>query len=1111
MKCPQCQHENRPQAKFCEECATTLARTCASCGAQLSAAAKFCPQCARPAAEYAVRQPRLASPDAYTPKHLAEKILTSRSALEGERKQVTVLFCDIVESTGLAERLDPEFMHELMDKTLRLMAEAVHRYQGTVNQFLGDGLMALFGAPMALEDHALRAVQAALAIRETVNGYSDQLKRERGIEIRLRLGLNTGPVVVGRIGDDLRMDYTAIGDTTNLAARMQVLAEAGTILITEATYRLVEGYIRSESLGPVQVKGRSEPVIAHRVTGRRPPRTRLDLSAERGLTPLVGRERELEILHARLAEAKGGHGQLVGIMGEPGAGKSRLLYEFRKGLEGERLTWLAGHCVSYGQATPYLPLLEILRANFQIEDEDNPLQIGEKFRQGVRQLDPALEATLPLLRELFGLPIEDERLRQMDAKDKRQKTFEAVRALTLAGSQRRPLVVIVEDLHWIDQSSEEYLTFLIDTLAGMSVLLLLSYRPGYVVRSADKTYYTRIALNLLTESEAESMVATLLGSQQLPADLLPIIWQKAEGNPLFVEEVTRSLSERGLLTRTDGEIRWARNAVVELPMTVQDIIRARIDGLEEPVKRTVQTAAVIGREFGHRLLERISEMAAEVQHYVETLKDLELIHEKRFFPELEYIFKHAVTQDVAYQSLLSQRRKEIHGIIGEAIEELYADRLDEQVAILAYHYARSDRQEKAVEFALRAGDRAARFSANAEATTFYEQALRILGDLATSTRRDELHVDATIKLASVATTRQHFERDLTNLDAAHAIARRLDDRRRTAQALYWIARTHYVRGNLNDAIQFAEQSLALGDALGDDDLVVWPMNLTGRICTVVGDYVKATSMLQRCVPLFEQMGNLNELATASGILGVVLAATGEFPEALKFSDQGVRIALEIQNLPAEAAAYYYRAIVYERKGEWVTVVEDCRAGLEVAQRIPDPFRTYVLTCLLGYGLFRLGQEPQGLETLQHGIKLAEELGTTYLLAWGVTWLCDAYLAQRDWDAALACASRALRLVTTGPDVYGEGLASRCYGEALCQSDPARLEEAEAHIRRAIALQEDKAMKPQPARSYAACARLLQVKGKGDEAREYLDKARAMFRELGMQWDQQRLSEVFTGL
>jgi tetratricopeptide (TPR) repeat protein len=601
------------------------------------------------------------------------------------------------------------------------------------------------------------------------------------------------------------------------------------------------------------------------------------------------------------------------------------------------------------------------------------------------------------------------------------------------------------------------------------------------------------------------MVATLLGSRHLPADLRPLIWQKAEGNPLFVEEVTRSLWERGLLVRTDGEIRWARDAVVELPMTVQDIIRARIDGLEEPVKRTVQSAAVIGREFGHRLLERISEMAAEVQHYVETLKRLELIHEKRFFPELGYIFKHAVTQDVAYQSLLSQRRKEIHGIIGEAIEDLYADRLDEHAAILAYHYARSERREKAVAFALRAGDKAARFSANAEATTFYEEALRLLVDLPASTRRDGLHVDATVKLASVATTRQHFERDLTNLDAAHSIAERLGDQRRIAQVLYWIARTHYVRGNLNDAIQFAERSLAVGDALGGDDLVVWPINLTGRIYTVVGDYVKATSMLQRCVPMFERMGNLNELATASGILGVVLAATGEFPEALKFSDQGLGIAREAQNLPAEGAGYYYRAIVYERKGEWSSVVEDCRAGLDVAERTPDPFRIYVLTCLLGYGLFRLGQEERGLETLQRGIRLAEELGTTYLLAWAVTWLCDCHLARRDWDAALASASRAQTLVATGPDMYGESLASRLYGEALCQSDPARLEEAEGHIRRAIALQEGKAMKPQLARSYVACARLLKLKGEGDGARGYLDKARTLFQEMGMQWDEEQLA------
>ena len=1111
MKCPRCQQETPLDADFCPECGATLAVVCPRCATVNAPTHKFCKKCGQAIGSGAGRGQiglRSTAPSSYTPKHLAEKILTSKSALEGERKQVTILFCDIVDSTRLAESLDPERMHELMDHALRLMAEAVHRYEGTVNQFLGDGLMALFGAPVALEDHALRAAQAALAIRETLAGYSEQLKHEHGVEIQLRVGLNTGLVVVGRIGDDLRMDYTAVGDATNLAARIQALAEPGAILVTETTHRLIEGYVRSEALGLMPIKGRGEPVAVFRITGRRRARRRFDVMAERGLTPLAGREGELQLLHDCLKRVKAGQGQAVTIVGDAGVGKSRLVHEFHRSLGGERVTWLEGHCMAYGQIAPYLPVLEGLRASFGIEDGDNQLQIEEKLRQGVRQLDAAgLEWTLPFLCELLTSR-EDPTLRHLEPKEKRKKTFEAMLALTVAGAQRRLLIIVQEDLHWIDKTSEDYLAFLVVSLAGLRALLITTQRPGYAIRWADKTYHTRIALTLLDEREVETMVTGLLGTAGLPDELLRLVQERAEGNPLFVEEITTSLQERGVLVRTNDGVRWARGAPVEFPSTVQDIIRARLDRLEDPVKRTAQTAAVIGREFGLGLLARISELSAEVQGYLETLTHLELIHEKRFSPEIEYVFKHAVIQDVAYQSLLLQRRKDLHTAIGTAIEELYADRLDEQAAILSYHYARSHRPDRAVGFALVAGDRAAKLYANAEAATYYEEALRILGNLPVSPQRDELHVDATIKLASVATTRQHFERDMTNLDATLTVARRLDNQRRTAQVLYWIARTHYVRGNLNKAVQFAEQSLVLGDTLPDDDVVVWPVNLIGRIYTVLGDYAKATSMLQRCVPLFERLGNLNELATASGILGVALAVTGQFQEALKFADQGLRIAHEIQNLPAQAADYYYRAWVYEQQGEWARVVDDCRAGLEVAERIPDPFRIYALTCLLGQGLFRQGEEQRGLEALLRGIRLAEELGTTYLLAWAVTWLCDAHLSRGDGEAALACASRARSLVGTGTELYGESLASRCYGEALCQSDSARLEEAEAHIRRAIAIQEQNGMKPQLARSYVACARFLKAKGEIDEARECLHKARDLFRALEMQWDQQRLAEAF---
>jgi class 3 adenylate cyclase len=378
MQCPQCQYDAPADAAFCPECGNKLTFPCAQCQTVNAPDHKFCKQCGQPLALPPGRTragATPASPQSYTPRYLAEKILTSRDAMQGERKEVTVLFCDVVESSRLAERLDPEAMHHIMDQALRLMAEAIHRYEGTVDQFLGDGLMALFGAPLALEDHALRPVMAALMIQETINAYNEQLKSWHGVEIRLRLGLNTGLVVVGRIGDDLRMDYTAVGDTTNVAARLQSLAEPGTVLIGEATQRLVEGYIRSEAQGPVQVKGRIEPVEVYAVTGRRRGRSRLEVSIERGLTPLVGRERELNLLHNYLTRVKAGRRQVVGIAGEPGIGKSRLLYEFRKALEGERIIWLEGHCVAYGQNTPYLPILEILRANFQIEDGDTSLQL----------------------------------------------------------------------------------------------------------------------------------------------------------------------------------------------------------------------------------------------------------------------------------------------------------------------------------------------------------------------------------------------------------------------------------------------------------------------------------------------------------------------------------------------------------------------------------------------------------------------------------------------------------------------------------------------------------------------------------------------------------------
>lgn len=1108
MRCGRCQGENPPSAKFCSRCGARLESRCPSCAYPYAPGSRFCNECGQPLDVAPAPSPGFESPPSYTPKHLAERVLTYKSALEGERKQVTVLFVDIVESSRLAERLDPEVMHQLMDRALGLMADTVHRYEGTVNQFLGDGLMALFGAPLALEDHAFRAVQAALGIQETVSGYSEQLRQEQGVEIRLRLGLNSGLVVVGKIGDDLRMDYTAVGDTTHLAARMQDLAEPGTILVTDATHRLVQGYIRSEPLGPARVKGRSEPVSVYRVKGRRPRRSRLEVSADLGLTELIGREREIGILRDCFARVKAGRGHAVGIVGESGVGKSRVLYEFRKSLEGERLTCLEGHCVTYGQTTPYLPILEGCKVNFHIEDGDNPLQLEEKLRQGLRELDPGLERILPFLCELFGRPAEDDALRHLDPKDKRQKMFEAIRALVLAGSRRNPHVLILEDLHWIDKTSEDCLAFVIESIAAVPVLLLTTHRPGYTVRWADKAYYTQLALDLLEERDVEAMVERLLGTSRVPADLVRVVREKAEGNPLFIEEIVRSLREGGFVQQGNGGVVFSKGAAVEFPGTVQDIIRARLDRLDGPVKRTIQTAAVIGREFGLTVLSRVSEAAQQVPDYLEILKRLELVHETRFVPELEYIFKHAVIQDVAYQTLLTQRRKDLHGAIARAIEDLYADRLEEQAPILAYHYARSERQDRAVQYALLAGDRAARLYANPEAIAYYEKALAAARALPASPDARRAVIDGTLKLAAVGVTRQDvIERDRANLESARALAEELHDEPRLAGVLYWLGRIAYVLWQPATAIDYARQSLEIAERLGDEGLAAPPVNLMGRIYWQQSDYKNASQLLERSADQMRRLGNKTEESTAMGFAGFALAFLGEFDRGKAYADRGLELAQEIQNPFAEATTYLQRAVVRGERGEWAPAIADFENARKVAERVGDAFRVYVAKFFEGRVHTMAGDASRGRVLIEESLALGQQIGSRFGLALQKSFLASALYALGALDAVPGLCREAIRLADETGDRLPKAFATRTLADALLSLDPSSPQTAEPFMLEAIRIHQEIGTEPELARAYVSYARLLTAKGERERAKELLANAVTRFHEMGMAQDLEQATQA----
>ena len=533
MKCTRCQHENEAGAKFCEECAAPLARACATCGRPLPPTAKFCPECAHPTGLSAAPPPaqRFDSPEAYTPKHLAEKILTSKSALEGERKQVTVLFADLKGSMELLADCDPEEARKLLDPVLERMMEAVHCYEGTVNQVMGDGIMALFGAPLAHEDHAVRACYAALRMQEAVKRHAETIQRTVGVPLQIRVGLHAGEVVVRSIGSDLRMDYTAVGQTTHLAARMEQMAMAGAILMTAGALRLAEGHVQVRPLGAIPVKGLGEAVEVYELTGAGPRRSRLQAAAARGLTRFVGRTAELERLAQALTRAGAGHGQVVAVVGEPGVGKSRLYWEFTHSPRTHGWLTLEGGSVSYGKATAFLPVIELLRAYFQLEPRDDSRKIREKVTGKLLSLDRALEPGLAALLWLLDVPGDDPQWDRLDPPQRRQKVLAAVKRLLIRESQVQPLLVIFEDLHWIDSETQALLDSLVESLPTARLLLLVNYRPEYQHSWGRKSYYHQLRIDPLPAEGAEAVLDALLGPDASLEPLKRLLIERAEGNP----------------------------------------------------------------------------------------------------------------------------------------------------------------------------------------------------------------------------------------------------------------------------------------------------------------------------------------------------------------------------------------------------------------------------------------------------------------------------------------------------------------------------------------------------------------------------------------------------
>jgi class 3 adenylate cyclase len=992
VRCGRCDKENRDDARFCRGCGAAFHAACVACGASLPGDAAFCDRCGSP-----VRGVPAPAPSSYTPAHLAARIRATRAALEGERKLVTVLFADVVGSTTIAERIDPEEMRTLVDRCFGHMLEEVHRFEGTVNQFTGDGVMALFGAPLALEDAPRRACMAALAIQRVLASLREELRSTSSVDLQVRIGIHTGVVVVGRIGNDLRMEYTAIGDTTNLASRLQTLAAPGAIAISEATHRLAGPFFETRDMGPQQVKGKSEPVRVFEVLAERAGRAAIDVLADRGLTPLAGRGRELAALDDAFDAVCAGQGRVVFVVGEAGIGKSRLVYEFRRALTGRPHVWAEGRCASYGGSTAFLPIVDMWRRSLRIEDHDDETTAAAKIDAGIDALGDDVAWTKPYVRLLLSLPAGDDAVEASDAAGRRAETVRALKTLTLRAAEREPVVMLVEDLHWIDIASEECLAFLADAVPATRLLLVLTHRPGHRHPFGDRSYHRRISLAPLDDDAMAAMAGAVLDASAMPEELRSLIARKAEGNPLFVEEVTKSLLEDGVLRRDGDRIALARKlSDVTVPDSIHGVLMARLDRLDDAPKQALQLASVIGREFALRLLARVTEAGEGVSTLVGELRALELIYEKAAHPELAYMFKHALTHDVAYESILLQRRRELHRTIGLAIEELYADRLAEHYETLALHFARAEDWERAFDYHARAAEKAMAAFAGEAVLLHCREALAIaerLGAAATPARRQAL--EEMLGAASFYTSR--FADSGEAYARAAALSTDVETRAmnlaRTGEVLVWAHRYDAAARTLEESVTLARRhGLRAVEALA-----LAQQAFQGVVTT--GDVERFAPLLQASIDAATEVGSEEALAAARTYLFETLEWRGQYREAVPICEAVIATGRRLHMAPFVIWGEWFLAKASCCLGDYGRALAMLRESTDLCERIGDRAWRSRLLNTTGWLLAEIGAEPASRARNEAATRLALELGDPEIVANSQINLALNHIAAGELDEA----------------------------------------------------------------------------------------------------------------
>jgi class 3 adenylate cyclase/tetratricopeptide (TPR) repeat protein len=1121
MKCPECKFANPEGIKFCGECGAKLERICPNCNSPNPPKFKFCGECGcnlsktdeSPTIDYK-------EPQSYTPKHLADKILTTRSSIEGERKLVTVFFADVANYTSMAEKLDAEEVHQIMDGCFKILMDEIHRYEGTINQFTGDGVMALFGAPVAHEDHAQRACHAALAIQKVVGEYSQKIERDYGTVFKIRIGLNSGPVIVGAIGDDLRMDYTAIGDTTNLASRMENLAEAGAIMVSQNTYKISRDFFDFESKGKVPVKGKEEAQEAYTLLKASVVETRISASVAKGLTRFVGRKKEMATLKEAFEKAQSGIGQVVGIVGEAGVGKSRLLIELKDMLPAGKYTYLEGRCLHYGGSMPYLPLLDVLRSYFDIKEGERESVIRKNMQEKVFELDENLKTILPPLQELLSLKVQDETYLKLEPQQKREKTFEALRDLLIRISQDKPLILAIEDLHWIDKTSEEFLSYLIDWLANASIVLLLLYRPEYTHSWGSKSYYSKVGVGQLSSPTSAELVQSILEGAEVVPELQELILNRSGGIPLFMEEFTHSLLENGTIQKRDRRYVLSRKAAqIDIPGTIEGIIAARIDRLEENLKRTMQVASVIGREFAFRILQTTTGMKEELKSHLINLQGLEFIYEKRLFPELEYIFKHIMTQEVAYNSLLVRRRKEIHESIGQAIEQVYAERLEEFYEMLAYHYLKAENLEKAIHYLKLSGIKATSIHAPKEAFYYFTEALTALKKLPESDENKRRQIEVSLLMYPAMMFLGQPEGSLEVLKQGARLSEELGDQRSLVTFYSNLALHYHQKGEPLPGLEYGEKAYATAENMDDVQLVAATSFDLYNVYMNLGEYTKLVSICAHIVDLLEKNKMEADFCgrplaiypVTCGYCAFGLGLLGDFEKSKIFIEKGMKVAETIQDQRTLALTVFMCSFIYLFRGDGKPAFEHFQTALKYAEGVKWTIISMFATCYLGASYGFLGEYESARKHLETGIAMREKIQAEFLLSGNYRYLSWICYEMGDYEAAFNSVEKAVSLAQKHHEKWNEGYSLILLGRIIAKSDPSQYNRAEKSILEGIDILKSLQSRPFYAEGYLDLGEFYTDSGQTKKALENLKRAESMFKDMGMDYWLTKTREVMERL